>query len=54
MMSLTIGAGKSVIDIPEAFFPAEGFVGIHDNLHVRTLLMDNGVNRIALVVLDVS
>lgn len=42
MMSLTIGAGKSVIDIPEAFFPAEGFVGIHGTLHTKTLLIDNG------------
>ena len=53
-MNFKIGAGRSVIDIPDTFSPAEGFVGIHDALHTRTLLLDNSVNRIALVVIDVT
>lgn len=53
-MNLTVGAGKAAIEIPESFFPTEGFVGIHDTLHVRTLLLDNGATRLGLVVIDMT
>ncbi|GAK53429.1 hypothetical protein U14_04694 [Candidatus Moduliflexus flocculans] len=53
-MNLTIGAGKAAIEIPDTFFPTEGFVGVHDKLHVRTLLLDNGATRLGLVVVDMT
>ena len=53
-MNLTIGAGKAAIEIPDTFFPTEGFVGVHDKLHVRTLLIDNGATRLGLVVVDMT
>ncbi|MBP2638865.1 MAG: hypothetical protein H6Q69_3699 [Firmicutes bacterium] len=51
-MIFAVGAGRYAIDIPDSFFPEHGFVGVHDKLYTRTLLMDNGAKRTALVVVD--
>lgn len=52
--SLAIGAVQCAIDIPDAYFPQEGFVGVHDKLYTKTLLVDNGACRLALVVVDLT
>lgn len=46
------GAGRADIDIPATVLPLEGFSRVHDPLSARTLLMDDGQKRIALVVID--
>ncbi|NTV91493.1 MAG: hypothetical protein HGA22_14230, partial [Clostridiales bacterium] len=51
---LKIGAGRSVIDIPALFFPCENFGGIHDNLHARAILLDNGINRVIFAVIEMT
>jgi neutral ceramidase len=51
---LKIGAGRAVFEIPESVFPIENFCGVHDNLHARTLLMDNGIERVAIVVVELT
>jgi hypothetical protein len=53
-MSLKVGAARSVIEIPNDFFPREGFDGIHDSLYSKALIIDNGICRTALVVVDVT
>jgi hypothetical protein len=51
---LKIGAGRAILDIPISFFPYENFSGIHDPLHVRTLILDNGIKRVAIVVVELT
>ncbi|WP_165865887.1 hypothetical protein [Lucifera butyrica] len=52
--TLQAGAGETLIQIPPEFFPAQGFDGIHDPLYVKTLLLDNGVNKTAVVSIDMT
>ncbi|MCD7837950.1 MAG: hypothetical protein LUG65_03465, partial [Clostridiales bacterium] len=40
---LRVGAGKAKIELPASLFPIEGFGGVHDDLYVRTLLLQAGV-----------
>ncbi len=51
---LKIGAGRAVIDIPASFFPYENYAGVYDELHARAILLDNGVIRIAFVVVELT
>lgn len=51
---LIIGAGRAVFEIPESIFPIEEFWGVHDNLHSRALLLDNGIERVAIVVVELT
>jgi Neutral/alkaline non-lysosomal ceramidase, N-terminal len=51
---LKIGAGRAVFEIPESVFPMENYWGIHDNLHARALLLDNGIERVAIVVVELT
>lgn len=51
---LKVGAGRAVLDIPQSLFPIEGYSGIHDDLLARTLLLDNGINRIGIIVVDLT
>ncbi len=39
---LRVGAGKAKIELPESLFPIEGFGGVHDDLYVRALLLEDG------------
>jgi len=48
------GAGRFILDLPEAFFPHEGFDGVHDPLHARALVLDNGRTRSVLAVVDLT
>ncbi|SFO33525.1 neutral/alkaline non-lysosomal ceramidase N-terminal domain-containing protein [Sphingomonas sp. OK281] len=49
---LMAGAGKSVIEITPAMLPIDGFGQIHDPLAARVVVVDNGVTRLAIVVVD--
>lgn len=51
---LKVGAGCAVFDIPESVFPMEDYWGVHDNLHARALLLDNGIERVAIVVVELT
>ena len=51
MMKLFAGAGKSTIHFPEALFPIEGFMGVHDAPAARVLVMECG-EKAALVSLE--
>lgn len=47
------GTGRAMIELPTAFFPTEGFNGIHDVLYTRVLLLQQGVN-LAIVSLELT
>ncbi|MER5438401.1 hypothetical protein [Streptomyces sp. NPDC002790] len=51
---LKVGAGKAAISIPPSLLPLDGFTTVHDDLHVRILLLENGAHRVALAVLDLT
>lgn len=50
---LRAGAGKAIIEIPVEFFPQEEFTGIHDDIHVRVVILECD-KRIALVSLELT
>jgi hypothetical protein len=50
--AFTAGAGRADILIPADLYPLDGFVGQHDPLAVRVLLLDDGRERIAIIVVD--
>ena len=51
---LKVGAGKAAIGIPSSLLPLDTFTVVHDALYVRILLLENGANRVALAVLDLT
>ncbi len=46
------GAGRADIALPATLFPIDGFTAQHDPLAVRVLVMDDGRQRVAVVVVD--
>lgn len=50
-MATTIkaGFGKGVIRFPESLFPVEGFSGVHDDPHVRLMVLRHGNTAFALL-----
>lgn len=50
---LIAGAGKAEIKLPDSFFPSEGFVTVHDPLHVRVFLLENR-EKIAVVSIEMT
>ena len=50
---LIAGAGKAVMEVPKEFFPQESFSGIHDNIHVRAVILE-GNQRIAIISLELT
>lgn len=48
----TAGAGRADIDIPASLYPIDGFVGQHDPLAARVILLDDGTTRLGIVVVD--
>lgn len=49
---LKAGAGKAEIIFPLEMFPVEGFSGIHDNPHVRILLLEAEI-KIAIISMEI-
>ena len=49
--TLCVGAGRAVIDLPEEYFPQEGFWGVHDEICARAVVLDAG-ERIVIVSLE--
>lgn len=52
--SFTAGAGRADIALPAALFPIDGFVGQHDPLTARVLLLDDGTTRVAIATVDLT
>lgn len=52
--ALTAGAGRADIVLPPALFPIDGFVGQHDPLMARVLLLDDGTTRVDIVSVDLT
>jgi neutral ceramidase len=50
--TLMAAAGRSDIEIPSNLYPVDGFVGQHDPLIARVLLLDDGSKRIGIIVVD--
>ncbi|WP_100059670.1 hypothetical protein [Lonsdalea iberica] len=50
--SFTAGAGRADITIPDDIYPIDGFVGQHDPLATRVILLDDGTTRLGIVVVD--
>ena len=48
------GAGRADVHIPAMLFPLDGFVGQHDPLVARVLLLDDGHSRVGIVVIDLT
>lgn len=42
---LRIGCGKAAISLEESCFPADNFAGVHDPLHVRVIVMEQGEGK---------
>jgi len=51
--TLFAGAGRAEIELPAELFPTEGFLGVHDALHARVLLLECGA-RLAFVSLELT
>ncbi|MGW3287241.1 hypothetical protein ACWDR3_21650 [Streptomyces sp. NPDC001002] len=51
---LKAGAGRAAIAFPASLLPLDGFTTVHDDLHVRVLLLESGSRRVALAVLDLT
>lgn len=49
---LKAGAGTGIIHFPEHYFPSDGFFGVHDDMHAKVLLLEQGDTRGALVTLE--
>ncbi len=56
--NLRVGAGKVSITPPEFMFPTgvehKNFIGVHDSVFVRSIVIDNGITRAALVSLEMG
>lgn len=52
--ALQAGAGRADVVFPAAQFPLEGFVGQHDALCARVLLLDRAGLKIALAIIDIT
>jgi hypothetical protein len=52
MGPLRAGAAKVDITPPKEMFPIRNFIGVHDPLNVRALVLDNGSSKIALLSVD--
>ena len=48
------GIGRADIALPAALFPIDGFVGQHDPLTARVLLLDDGTTRVAIATVDLT
>ncbi|HUO23809.1 MAG TPA: hypothetical protein VMU59_14945 [Caulobacteraceae bacterium] len=51
---LIAGAGKATIEITPTLLPLQDFGLVHDPLQARVLVLGEGSNRVALVVLDMT
>ncbi|MBK3581177.1 hypothetical protein JHN63_46900, partial [Streptomyces sp. MBT65] len=51
---LKVGVGKAAFTPGASLLPLDGFTAVHDDLHVRVLLVESGSRRIALAVLDLT
>jgi neutral ceramidase len=51
--ALRASAARAPIGLPDALFPTEGLLGVHDTLHARVLLLDSG-QRVALVSVELT
>jgi hypothetical protein len=49
---LKAGAGKAEIVFPDELFPIEGFCCVHDNPHIRVLLLEAGITA-AIVSMEI-
>jgi neutral ceramidase len=50
---LRVGAGMAEINLPGGFFPVEGFIGMHDALHVRVMLLEYD-QKFAIVSIELT
>ena len=49
---LKAGAGTATLHFPTHYFPSDGFSGVHDDMHAKVLLLEQGDTRGALVTLE--
>ncbi|NTV91005.1 MAG: hypothetical protein HGA22_11710 [Clostridiales bacterium] len=50
---LRAGSGKAIVSLKEECFPTEGFSGIHDDLHIRVLILESNI-RIAFMSVELT
>lgn len=49
---LKAGFGKGEIVFPQALFPVEGFIGVHDSPFARLMVLEAGNTKMAIASLD--
>lgn len=49
---LKAGAGIGTMHFPDHYFPSDGFSGVHDDMHAKVLLLEQGETRGAVVTLE--
>ncbi|WP_247595467.1 hypothetical protein [Brenneria roseae] len=54
MAKLRAGAGRANIVFSDDLYPLDGFVGEHDPLAARVLLLDDGSKRMCVTVIDLT
>lgn len=56
--NLKVGASKVSITPPEFMFPTgveyRDFIGVHDSIYIRTIVLDNGFTRAALMSIELT
>ncbi len=50
---LRVGAGRQKIDLSDGLFPFEGFCGVHDELFIRVLILEQEI-RVAIVSIEIT
>ena len=51
-MDFSVGAGVHTLDFPPEYFPSDDYVGLHDPLHAKVLLLRQGEISGAIVTLE--
>lgn len=49
---LQAGAGIGTLHFPEHYFPADGYAGVHDDIHAKALLLVQGAQKGGIVTLE--
>jgi hypothetical protein len=49
---LRVGAGVGTLHFPDGYFPSDGYSGVHDDIHVKALLLECGDEKGAIVTYE--
>ncbi len=52
IQKIRAGAGKTVVQLSHQQFPVDGFVGVHDSLYVRSIVVKDDDRSLAIIIMD--